>query len=200
MKKVIYIQQELYPHQIEELKEIAPTYEIVESIEEVDPDAVEIILGWSDEMISIVDSTESQLKWIQYPFAGVNNLPLKQFKENNIMLTNGSGLHANSVTETTMGLLLGLSRKIVQSVKNQLQQNWTREGFYLGLTDRTMLIVGAGKIGVQLARVAKAFDMKTIGINRSGRKIEHMDEQYTINQLPEVIHKGDVVVNILPLT
>src|SRR5699024_12271673 len=63
-----------------------------------------------------------------------------------------------------------------------------------------MRIVGAGKIGVQLGRVAKAFHMDTIGINRSGRKIENMDEQYTQKELAKIIHKGDIIVNILPLT
>ena len=42
--------------------------------------------------------------------------------------------------------------------------------------------------------------MHTIGINRSGRPIDHMDEQYVQTELEEVIHKADIVVNILPLT
>ena len=42
--------------------------------------------------------------------------------------------------------------------------------------------------------------MKTIGINRSGNKIENMDEQYVQNELPEVIGQADIVVNILPAT
>src|SRR5699024_10110096 len=129
---------------------------------------------------------------------------LKLFAEKNILLTNGSGIHANPVTESTIGLLLGLTRSIAQSVENQRKKQWKdqweNEETAYELAGKTMLIVGAGKIGIKLGNVAKSFHMHTIGINRSGRKIENMDEQYTQKELAEIIHKGDIIVNILPLT
>lgn len=204
MTKSILVTQELYPKQLEELKEIAKDYDIVESIEDADKNSVEIIFGWSDELIPLIESDESKVKWVQYAYAGVNTLPLKLFAEKNILLTNGSGIHANPVTESTIGLLLGLTRSIVQSAENQRKRRWKdqweNEETAYELAGKTMLIVGAGKIGVQLGNVAKAFHMHTIGINRSGRHIENMDEQFTQKELAEIIHKGDIVVNILPLT
>lgn len=200
MTKSILVIQELFSEQIEDLKEIASDYQIIESIEDTDPSSIEIILGWSSDLVPFIKSDECHVKWIQFPYAGVNQLPLKTFAEKNILLTNGSGITANSVAETTIGLLLGMTRKIVQSAKNQDKENWSREGNLYELTGKTMLIVGAGKIGVQVGRIAKALNMTTIGINRSGRPIENMDEQYVQAELEEVIHKADVVVNILPLT
>ncbi len=200
MKKLIYIHQPLLPKHVEELKTLASEYEVVESLEGVDANQIEIIVGWSDELLSIVEHDDSQVKWVQFFYAGVNKLPLNLFEEKGILLTNGSGINAHSVSELAMGLLLGLSRKIVQSTKNQAEKKWERKGFYFELANKTMVIVGTGQIGVQLGKVAQAFGMHTIGINRSGRKVEHMNEQFTIDELPEVLHKGDVVVNILPLT
>src|SRR5699024_11261308 len=98
----------------------------------------------------------------------------------------------------------GLTRNKVKSAENQKKKRWKdqweNEETAYELAGKTMLIVGGGKIGVQLGRVAKAFHMDTIGINRSGRKIENMDEQYTQKELAKIIHKGDIIVNILPLT
>ncbi|SHE48564.1 Phosphoglycerate dehydrogenase [Atopostipes suicloacalis DSM 15692] len=204
MTKSILVIQELYSEQLKELKEKATDYNIVESIEETGKDSVEIIIGWSDELIPLIENDESKVKWVQFAYAGVNDLPLELFAKKNILLTNGSGIHANPVTESTIGLLLGLTRSIVQSAENQKKKRWKdqweNEETAYELAGKTMLIVGAGKIGVQLGRVAKAFHMDTIGINRSGRKIENMDEQYTQKELAKIIHKGDIIVNILPLT
>lgn len=204
MEKTILVIQELYQEQIEELKEKARNYEVVQSLKDVDKSSIEIIIGWSDELIPLIESEESNVKWVQFAYAGVNALPLELFAKKNILLTNGSGIHAYPVTETTIGLILGMTRSIVQSAENQRKKmwkdKWKNEEDVYELNGKTMLIVGAGKIGVQLGNVAKAFNMHTIGINRSGRKIENMDEQYTQKELAEVIHKGDIVVNILPLT
>lgn len=200
MTKSILIVQELYPEQIDELKEKASDYKIVESIEEADANTVEIIIGWSDDLIPLIEDEASNVKWVQFAYAGVNALPLKLFTEKGILLTNGSGIHAKPVTETIIGLILGMTRAIVRSAKNQENKEWSHGSNLYELAGKTMLIVGAGKIGVQLGKVAKAFNMHTIGINRSGREIENMDDQYTQKELADVIHKGDIVVNILPLT
>jgi Phosphoglycerate dehydrogenase and related dehydrogenases len=200
MTKSILVVQELYPEQIDELKEKASDYKIVESIEEADANTVEIIIGWSDDLIPLIEDEASNVKWVQFAYAGVNALPLKLFTEKGILLTNGSGIHAKPVTETIIGLILGMTRAIVRSAKNQENKEWSHGSNLYELAGKTMLIVGAGKIGVQLGKVAKAFNMHTIGINRSGREIENMDDQYTQKELADVIHKGDIVVNILPLT
>lgn len=200
MVKTILIIQELIPKQIEELEKLAPEYTIVQSIEEAEAHSIEIVLGWTDKLIPIIEQDISNIKWIQFPYAGVNNLPLQLFAEKGILLTNGSGIHAHSVTETTMGLILGMTRNIVESSKNQQAKNWIAPTNLYELKEKTMLIVGAGNIGEQLGKVAQAFDMRTIGINRSGSKIEYMDEQYVQKELPEVIGEADVVVNILPAT
>lgn len=200
MEKAILIIQELMPKQIEELKVLAPEYKIVTSIEEAAAESIEIIIGWSNQLIPFIESEESNVKWIQYAYAGVTHLPLRLFAEKGILLTNGSGIHAHSVTETTMGLILGMTRNIVEASKNQQVKKWETPDNLYELNGKSMLIVGAGNIGEQLGKVAQAFGMKTIGINRSGRKIKYMDNQFVQSELPEIIGQADIVVNILPDT
>lgn len=200
MEKSILVLHDLSDEQFEDLKETAPGYDLVCSIEEAEPEKIGIVLGWSDKVSQLVGAENSQVKWIQYPYAGVNKLPLKLLEEKNVLLTNGSGIHKTPVTETTMGMILGMTRKIVESARNQAQAEWVPEGNLYELNGKTMLIAGAGQIGVYLGKVAQAFGMKTIGINRSGSDIENMDEQYVQDELEEVIEKADIVVNILPAT
>lgn len=200
MEKAILIVTELKAKQIEDLRRLAPDYKIIESIEESEAKSIEIVFGWDDQLIPLIKSDESNIKWIQHAYAGVNRLPLQLFAEKGILLTNGSGVHAHAVTESAMGLLLGMTRNIVQSSKNQQARKWVEKDGLYELNGKTMLIVGAGTIGQQLGKVAQAFDMKTICVNRSGRKVNYMNEQYVQSELSKIIGTADVVVNILPDT
>lgn len=200
MSKSILILYDLPNEQLEELEEVASEYEIIHSIEDTAPENIEIILGWSDEVQPLIEEDESQVKWIQYPYAGVNKLPLDLFEEKRITLTNGSGIHTYAVTESTIGLILGMTRNIIPAAKQKEDEEWVDQDNLYELHNKTMMIVGAGKIGAHLGQVAQGFGMKTIGINRSGDDIEYMDEQYVQDDLSEVIGDADVVVNILPAT
>lgn len=200
MTKSILILSELLPEQIEEMKEIASDYELIFSVEEAKSTEVEIIIGWSDEIQSLIENKKSNIKWIQYPYAGVNNLPLELFKRKNILLTNGSGIHRYSVAEHAMGLLLSMTRSLATVANNQLNEDWITFNNLYELYGKTAMIVGAGTIGEHLGQIAKGFGMKTIGINRSGRKIKNMDQQYTQDGLLKVISKADILINILPST
>ncbi len=200
MTKQILILFELLDDQIEELKGTASDYEIIYSADEAQADQLEIVLGWSEALIPLIEDDQSQVKWIQYPYAGVDVLPLDLFKEKDILLTNGSGIHKYAVAESTIGLLLGYTRGIIEAAYNQLDGQW-RDGQHLyELYGKTMMILGTGNIGQHLAQIAKGFGMKTIGVNRSGRSVENMDKQYVQDDLAEVIGEADVVVNILPAT
>ena len=200
MSKQLLVLYDLKSDDLEELKELATDYEVIDSVEKADPEATEIIVGWSPDAKALVEDENSRVKWVQFPFAGVNNLPLDLFEEKDIILTSGSGIHTYAVSETAMGLLLGMTRNIITSALNKQKEEWIITDQLYELHGKTMMIVGAGKIGIHLGQIAQGFSMKTIGINRSGRDIKNMDEQYVQDDLPEVLNKADIVVNILPST
>ena len=183
-----------------EIKRIAPDYELIEEIETKDLSKTEIVFGWNQHLEESIVKEESAIQWIQYPYAGVNHLPLDLLDEKNIQLTSGSGTNAHAVAEAAIAMLLGLTRNIIRSSKQQEAKEWIRPEKGYELKDKTILIVGAGNIGERIAAIAQAFLMKTIGINRSGRKINYMDQQYRQKDLENIIAKADIVVNILPAT
>ncbi|MDN4621136.1 NAD(P)-dependent oxidoreductase, partial [Paenibacillus sp. PsM32] len=64
----------------------------------------------------------------------------------------------------------------------------------------SIAIVGVFNIGQEKARLAQAFGMHTIGVRRSCKATEHIEEMYTMDQLDYALAESDYVVNILPLT
>lgn len=205
-KKAIWLAYETTENQMEKIKKIAPNYELIKgwdekSNQEISLDTVEIIYGWkgqrSEELLTNQTST---LKWIQGQAAGVDFLDLENLKKKNILLTNGSGIHSIPIAESVFGMLLTYTRGIQEAIKNQMTQTWHQPTSLMELNGKTIMIVGTGKIGTEIGRLAKAFNMKTIGINSSGHKVEFMDEIYSQEQMKAQLVKADIVVNILPLT
>jgi len=107
-----------------------------------------------------------KLKWIHSTAAGVAQLMYPELRDSGIMVTNPSGIFSVPMAEHTMGLLLalrgifliryggrtaddGLSRKI-----------WDKPQHLTELNGKVLLIVGYGSIGREVAKRAKAFDMR----------------------------------------
>ncbi|OJF92200.1 NAD(P)-dependent oxidoreductase [Alkalibacterium sp. 20] len=192
----------LNDEQRKKINETAPAYEIIESLSEVeDISEVRAIYGWDKDVTSqLLDDPENKLKWVQLISAGVDFVDLNKLEEHGITLTNASGIHGHAITESIFGMILNHTRQIGHALLKQRQRKWDPVSEASELNQKTMLIVGTGAIGTQTGKVAQAFGMKTIGVNRSGRPVAFMDELVTQDQLDDVLPLADFVINILPLT
>lgn len=193
---------ELTDEQLEKIKEAAPSYEVVTSLDDVsDMSEVKAILGWDSDVSSkLLDSAENDLKWVQLTSAGVDYVDLDKLQELDVTLTNASGIHAYAISESIFGMILNHTRQIGHSLIKQREGKWSPASNASELQRKTILIVGTGAIGTQTGKVAQAFGMKTIGVNRSGRPVDYMDELVTQDKLDDVLPQADFVINILPLT
>lgn len=186
---------------LETFREMASEYQLVSEFEEADFSKVEIVLGWEERLVDVLESGEHQLKWIQLPTAGVDKLPLDLLAQEGVRLTSASGMHTHSLAESIFGMLLARTRGILQSVEASKASRWAQEEIEpVVLFDKSVTIIGAGKIGTEVAHMAKAFGMQTTGVNRSGGQIDGFDKVYTNDNLAEAVADADVVINILPLT
>jgi phosphoglycerate dehydrogenase-like enzyme len=139
------------------------------------------------------------LKWLFCMSAGVEMLPLAELAAMGVTVTNARGIAGLQMAEQTMGMIIAFSRCLSRCFKNQLQKRW--EIPPVGeLTGKTLCIVGAGSIGREIARKAKAFDMKVIGLKRHVEALENFDEVWSIDRLHEALPQADYTVLITPLT
>ncbi|TVP91981.1 NAD(P)-dependent oxidoreductase [Alkalibacterium sp.] len=202
MSKLILSLSELKKEHEDDLKKLSNEYTVIHSLEEASSvKDIEIVYGWNkEEGPKLLENPEMNVKWIQLTSAGVDYMDLALLNKHNITLTNASGIHSYAISESIFGMLLSHTRGIGYSIKKQMKNEWDEVDEAFEMNQRTMAIVGAGEIGRQTGKLAKAFGMKTIGVNRSGKPVDFMDEQFTQAQLAEALADADVVVNILPLT
>ncbi len=145
-----------------------------------------------------------RLQVIQTWSAGVDKYMeeevLQHLKARGIKLISMSGIHGDPIAEHVMGLIINYSRRLYDFYEAQKERKWLR--LDVGqLAGKTMVIVGTGSIGREIARRAKAFRMRTIGVKRNIEgKIDYIDELYSNAQLEIALKQGDYIVIALPLT
>ncbi|NBD22894.1 D-2-hydroxyacid dehydrogenase [Paenibacillus glycinis] len=162
--------------------------------------SAEIILGWNRDVKKTLFEDGIALKWLQNLGAGVDHLPLERVKELGIVVTNASGVHPFQISESIFAMLLSLTRGVHRAIRSQLAGKWQPSPGLGEAHGKTLAILGAGAIGQETAKIAKAFGMKVLGVRRSGEPAEHVDEMYGIDRLEDVLAKSDYIVNCLPHT
>ena len=160
----------------------------------------EVFLTYGDDLTVNHIQKNNHLKWIMQMSAGLEKLPLKAIEEKGIMITNARGIHKIPMAEYTLGTMLQWVKQTRALLENEQEENWDRKIRMEELFEKTVLILGVGAIGGEIARLAKAFRMKTIGVNRSGKGVGNIDELYLTEQMMDALPKADFIVSILPST
>jgi phosphoglycerate dehydrogenase-like enzyme len=146
----------------------------------------------------------AKLRWIQTQSAGVENcLTIPKLRDGNVILTNMQRVNAPNISEHAMALILALTRQINAYLANQSEGKWERrpQEKLMDLDGHTMLVVGLGGIGTTIAERAHAFGMHVIATRASGHEgPSFVDYVGVANELPKLIGRADIVVNVTPLT
>ncbi|MCY0898846.1 MAG: D-2-hydroxyacid dehydrogenase [Firmicutes bacterium] len=167
------------------------------------PDALldcEVLVTWGSRVTPILVDRLPQLRWIHSLSAGVDTVPFARLRDRNILLSNSRGMHGRPIGEQIMGTLIAYTRGLHVFWQNQRDRRWDRHYPIDELTGKTLLIVGAGSIGQELARKAKAFDMMVIGVKMQKTSLRHFDVVYGMDELAEALPQADFVVILTPLT
>ena len=142
----------------------------------------------------------NRLQWVQSVSAGVDHFDLDHFRDAEIALTSGSGIHAEPIAEQVLGYLLMFERKLLGAVHQQRRGVW--ESYSGGeLRGKTLGIVGLGAIGTRIAQLGSALGMTTIGTKRDPSTApDVVDEALAPDDLYELLDRSDYVVLACPLT
>jgi len=184
----------------------------IDSFEVRDAQALRDKLGEADVLVisglwhnDLLDRA-GKLRFIQSIGAGTDQFPREELLKRGIRLASARGVNARAVSEHAMALILALSRRLPEARDNQGRRVW--RGMISDLAQRedelggkTLLIVGLGQIGGRLAHLAKAFDMRVIGLKRdttTGGETAHT--LHRMEELKSLLPKADFVALTCPLT
>jgi phosphoglycerate dehydrogenase-like enzyme len=165
----------------------------------------DIFVGYSLRPKQLTEA--KKLKWIHSTAAGVAQLMYPELRDSGIMVTNPSGIFSVPMAEHTIGLLLALARNFPDSVRGQdrnewaQQQLWDKPQHLTELNGQILLIVGFGSIGHEVARRARAFDLRVWGVTRSGEGDRSLAEKIVpAKELNAALPEADYVLIAAPET
>lgn len=148
-----------------------------------------------------------KLKWIHSTSAGVGQLAYPELIASEIVVTNASGVFSVPMAEHTIGLLLALARNFPDAVRQQDQKMWSQQALWdkpqhlTELNGATLVIVGFGSIGREIAKRATALEMRVIGVTRTGRgDATHAQKIVPVETLEAVLPEADYVIVATPET
>lgn len=126
-----------------------------------------------------------KLKWIHSFSAGMDRVITPEVLKSKIILSNSSGIHATPIAEHVLGFMLIFTRKFYDTFKQQQRKIWEKNQDLSELRDKTVLVVGLGHIGTEVARLARAIGANVVAVKHN---------------LEKVLQKADFAVLCLPYT
>ena len=145
-----------------------------------------------------------RLQWVQTTSAGVGQLAARlRIAPEELIITTSSGVHARPLAEFVFLVLLSAVKEHARLLADQRTHRWER--FCSDeLSGKTLAIIGPGKIGREVARIGRCFDMRPVALARDCRPERAaelgVDRIFTREELPEMLGQADAVVICAPHT
>ncbi|MEM6527890.1 MAG: D-2-hydroxyacid dehydrogenase, partial [Chloroflexota bacterium] len=142
------------------------------------------------------------LKWIQATSAGIGQFVkrLGYPEKTDWVFTTASGTHARPLAEFALMAMLMFAKNYEYLASEKEKHHWQR---YCAteLAGKTVAVIGLGRIGQEIARLAKAFDMRVAGTRRNpALPVEHVDRLYNHDDLVPLLAQANFLVLATPHT
>ncbi|MAY07575.1 MAG: hydroxyacid dehydrogenase [Pseudomonadales bacterium] len=142
---------------------------------------------------------EHRIRWVHATSAGVDALMFPALRDSDVLLTNARGVFDLGIAEYVLGAVLMHAKDSLGNLALQRQQRWQHRETALVARQRA-LVIGAGSIGSEVARLLSALDIEVIGIARTARSAEHFSRVLASEQLDGALPEADFVVITAQLT
>lgn len=158
----------------------------------------EICIG--EPPLALVQQAE-KLRWVQMTWAGTDIYTRRTGFPERVTLTNASGAFGRTISEYVLGGILTMYRNFPAYREQQKQAVWRTVGAERTLYGRTVLILGTGDLGSNVAKRLRGFGTVNIGVRRAaGEMLPYFDEVRGIAELDELLPQADIVIGCLPNT
>ena len=143
-----------------------------------------------------------ELKWVQSIGSGIDGVLFDEFVESDVILTSAKGTVGTHLADHAWALLLALTRGIHTALREKTwdvrmpirARSWELAGMTLG-------VFGLGGTGVEVARRAQGFGMRTLALDTEDvKKPPFVEEVWAPDRFYDLLEESDVVVICLPLT
>jgi phosphoglycerate dehydrogenase-like enzyme len=194
---------------IDKLRAEFPQAEIASSTQKRDDEQAlrdaDVMIGWSlpPEQLRAAKS----LRWIYSITAAVDQFLYAEFISTDIALTNAGNVHGPVVAEHAIAMLLALAKRLPSATRYQQRRKWAMEAIWneqprpREVRGATLVVVGLGSIGAEVASTAAALKLHVIGVREHPeRGAAEANEVLGYDALDNAIARADFVVLAAPLT
>lgn len=165
----------------------------------------DVYVGWCTR--ALVDAGVN-LKWIHVPSAGVEMCArIPEVAERGILVTNHQRIYGAQIAEHAIAMMFALARGLPRYGAEQAAGRWSarplelRESGLFEVGGKTMLVVGLGGIGTEVAQRASGLGMRVQATRNSRREgPDYVEYVGLAHEVVELAANADVVVNATPLT
>lgn len=204
-QKKIVVRADLEERYLRQLRERFADTEFVTAPEDAAfaaalPEADAIIGGavLGDEELAAA----KRLRWVQVTSAGVEGWLTPALAEHPLKLTNFSGVAAPNIADHVLAMLYAFARGLPELMERQRRKEWSdEEPTTFEPAGQTLVILGLGEIGEELAKRASGVGMRVLAMQRHPEEPpEGVDETVKSDELPDLLREADHVALTLPLT
>lgn len=137
-----------------------------------------------------------ELKLLALPTIGTDWVDLEYCRENGITVSNIHGATAESVAEHIWAMILDLGKRVSEFDRDARLEGAYNFTLYKGkeVYGKTLGVIGVGSIGSKVARIAKSFDMRVIGVNKSNKSVEGVE----MVDKSTLLSESDVIALCIP--
>lgn len=143
------------------------------------------------------------LRWMHLPNSGVDDPVFARLLAKGVRLTSSPGAAAEPIAHSAVAGMLALSRGFPHWIAAQQRHAWEEhppERTPRDLRGQTLVLLGVGAIGSRIGRLARALGLHVIGVRRSPRDDDAVDESHPPEKLHDLLPRADWLVITCPLT
>jgi phosphoglycerate dehydrogenase-like enzyme len=159
---------------------------------------MDIFFAWRFPPEIVKDAPK--LRWISSTGAGVDMvMAAREWLPPGVPVTRMVHVFDTVMAEYVLGYLIAVQIDFRRAFRQQVAKVW--KGWHFPqLRGSTVVVVGLGSIGSEVARTLRAHGLTVIGVSRTGQPVEGLDEVHPVDRLDSVLPRADYLVLVVPLT
>ncbi len=138
-----------------------------------------------------------RLKWIQTFTTGTDKVTRLKSLGKEVLLTSTRGMHGAQMAEMALLQMMALARDMPRMLRNQQEANWDRF-LQIRLFGKTVVILGVGTSGEDLALRCKAMGMSVVGVTSTPRQLPNFDRMFRREELAVAVKEADFLAIVVP--